>query len=283
MNVFETTWFPPQMIVQVLPLHFTLSRYLFTFCVYLVLVSTTMATIEDRILDGPRVYYCDEDEVNRQGDDIDENHIQSEESSASLFVRPDEETERLERAARVSWQGNSTNTGPKGVIEDYKRKKTVNNQHDSQADDLEAEFRELMTDDSILKEFIAKRIASNNSLPTFGHVFHLKTGEELLDAIDQEAPEALVLVHLYTKYSRSCKNMNLCLEELAAELRHIKFVTLDASATPLSGNFKDNAVPALLAYRSGDLVNSLLQVDELLDRNFEAQQIKDLLMDNNLT
>lgn len=241
-----------------------------------------MATIEDKILDGPRVHYCDEEEDRREGEDIDENHAKVDhDNTASLFKRPDEETERLERARTVNWRASSTNTGPKGVIEDYLRKKNNANKSDP-TDNLEAEFQELMNDDSILKEFIEKRISQNQASPIFGQVIQLETGVELLDAVDKEDPKVLVIVHLYTKYSRSCKSINLCLHELASDLQHTKFVILDASATPLSGNFRENAVPAFLAYRAGELVKSLLQVDELLDRDFDSRQLKELLVDNNL-
>lgn len=244
-----------------------------------------MSTIEDKILDGPRIHYCDEADDVRSGEDLDENHTHSgNDNFSSLFVRPDEETERLERASHVNWRASSVNTGPKGVIEDYRKKKSLNNKPD-QVDDLDAEFQNLLNDDSILEEFISKRISKDTKedLPTFGYVRRLQTGVELLDAIDKEHKNVLVIVHLYTKYSRSCNNMNHHLHELATQLNHIKFVTLDASATALSGNFKENAVPALLAYRGGDLVKSLIQVDELMDKNFDSQQIKELLIDHNLT
>lgn len=231
-----------------------------------------MSTIEDKILNGPRLHYCDEgdDDIRReeidQEDDKASDRVETGDAS-SLFQRPSED-----ELPQTRWRGTSSNTGPKGVIEDFNRK---------ELDDLDAEFQALMNDESILKEYITKRISDN--IPTFGQVYHLRNGDELLEAIDKENPNVLVIAHIYTKYSRPCSNLNRCLNELANELKHIKFVTLDASVTGLSGNFKENGVPALLAYKAGDLVKSLVQLEEFLDKNFDASQVKELLIDNKLT
>lgn len=231
-----------------------------------------MSTIEDKILNGPRLHYCEagDDDIRPEeidhGDDKASDRIETGDAS-SLFQRPCED-----ELPQTRWRGTSSNTGPKGVIEDFNRK---------ELDDLDAEFQALMNDESILKEYITKRISDN--IPTFGQVYHLKNGDELLKAIDKENPNVLVIVHIYTKYSRPCSNLNRCLDELANELKHIKFVTLDASVTGLSGNFKENGVPALLAYKSGDLVKSFVQLEELLDKNFDASQVRELLIDNKLT
>lgn len=250
-----------------------------------------MSTIEDRILDGPRVHYCDDgdDDVRQEkADRDDQEDIESSGSlsrgdAASLFRRPCDEDDKLSQS---KWRYGSSNTGPKGVLEDFK-KRTLSKDTSLQEDDideLDAEFQELMNDDSILKEHISKRISETvkNNTATFGQVYHLQTGNQLLEAIDRENPSVLVIVHIYTKYSRSCSNLNRCLNELAKELTHLKFVTLDASVAGLSGNFKDNGVPALLAYRGGDLVKSLVQLEELLDKNFDTSQVKELLIDNKL-
>lgn len=246
-----------------------------------------MSTIEDKILDGPRIHYCDagNDDIRHEENDGDEQpNAGAENNVEHLLIRPDDETERLNRASQVKWRGYSTNTGPKGVIEDYKKRvqKERAKQKPDEVDELEAEFQELLNDDSVLKEYIAKRISNLTSSPTFGQVYRLKTGSELLDAIDKENDNVLIIVHIYTKYSRACSQLNRCLDELAADLKHMKFITLDASVTNLSTNFKENGVPALLAYKKGDLVKSLVQLEELLDRDFDSGQVKELLIDNGM-
>lgn len=249
-----------------------------------------MSTIEDKLLDGPRIHYCDadNDDLRLSEENIsDSSSTEPTNNVSSLFTRPpSDEEERLERISQTRWRTNATtNTGPKGVIEDYKKKTFSSKElQKNDVDELDAEFQELLNDDSILQEYISKRISqslkANN--PVFGQVYTLQTGDQLLDAIDKENPNVLVIVHIYSKYSRSCTNLNRCLNELSKDLSHIKFVTLDASVTALSGNFKENGVPALLAYKKGDLVKSLVQLEELLDKNFDCTQVKELLKDNGL-
>lgn len=261
-----------------------------------------MSTIEDKLLDGPRIHYCeaDNDDIRREADEELSDSCSIEKGDASsLFQRPpdndNENNGRLEdRIAQLSKfkkssGSSSTNTGPKGVIEDYKRQSLSRSQtlqSHNEIDLIEAEFQDLLHDESTLNQYIARRIAENkkfqSSLPIFGQVYHLKSGIELLDAIDKENPNVLVIVHIYTKHSKSCANLNHCLNELAGDLKNIKFVTLDASVTALSSAFKENGVPALLAYKKGDLIKSLIQLEELLDRDFEADQVKELLSDNDL-
>lgn len=234
-----------------------------------------MSTIEDKILDGPRINYCDADDDDVRSEEVDQEDGEGLERGdvASLFRQPCEEDDRL---SRIKLRGGSSNTGPKGVLEDFKRRTLPRK---TELDELDAEFQELMNDDSIIKEYITKRI--NSSLPTFGQVYHLQNGDQLLSAIDDENSNVSVIVHIYTKQSKP-SNMNRCLDELAIEFKHAKFVTLDATVTNLSANFKENGVPALLAYKAGELVGSLIQLEELLDKSFETSQVKELLRDNKM-
>lgn len=248
-----------------------------------------MSTLEDKILDGPKVNYCDDgDDDIRTGEDTGHDKDEPEEDSMtrndapSLFRRPDEETERLEAANSITHQPCcSTNTGPKGVLEDH-RKRSLPTHVLPNDNDLEGEFMELLNDDSIIKSLAEKRLAKQENLPTFGSMFRLSTGPELLDAIDKENPNVKLIVHIYTKYSRSCAKVNKYLDTLAADYAHIKFVTLDASVAGLSDNFKENGVPALLIYKGGNFIKSVVQLEDLLDKDFEVTQLRELMIDNGL-
>lgn len=247
-----------------------------------------MSTLEDKILDGPTINYCDADNddirTEENSDDVsdDESKNISKNDASSLFRRP-EEGEGSSSAAYNRPPGCSTNTGPKGVIEDYRKQAVPKNKKLASTDDLDAEFQKLLNDDSILKEIARKRMSErSNDVPTFGQVYRLQMGSELLDAIDKENPNVLIIAHIYTKYSRTCARVDRCLDQLAAEHKYMKIVTLDASVAGLSDNFKENGVPALLAYRNSNLVKSLVQLEDLLDKDFGYNQIKDLLVDNEL-
>ena len=249
-----------------------------------------MSTLEDKILDGPTANYCDaEDDDIRTGEDAGDDVDDSEEHAergklSSLFTRPNPDSHDNSRSARSC--GFSTNTGPKGVIEDFRGHSSPSSAPPEKlgSDDIEAEFQRLMNDDSILREYANKRLAQklSDDAPTFGKVYRLRTGSELLDAIDNEKASVLVVVHIYTKYSRPCAKIDSCLDQLAHEQRHIKYLTLDASVAGLSSNFKENGVPAILAYRGGSLVKSLVQLEEMLDKDFDVEQLTELLGENGL-
>lgn len=244
-----------------------------------------MSTLEDKILDGPRVHYCDADDDDMRtgadaGLDLDDPEVSATRNDiSSLFMRPDQDSSA---ACRAQSAGYSMNTGPKGVIADHRKHSLSKNFSKVDDTDLDEEFKELMNDDSIIKSIAERRIAELISLPTFGSVFRLTTGSELLDAIDKENPNVLVVVHIYTQFSRSCARVNRCLDLLADEFKHNKFVALDARAAGLSENFKEKGVPAILAYRGGNLIKSLVQLEDLLDTDFEVAQLKELLIDNNI-
>lgn len=249
-----------------------------------------MSTIEDKILDGPRVQYCEADNDDiRTGEDAgldldDPEKATTRNEISSLFIRPDQEStiDNGSAAYRMRSQGYSMNTGPKGVIADHRKHSLSKSSSKVDESDLDEEFKELLNDDSIIKSIAERRIAQLINLPTFGSVFRLITGTELLDAIDKENPNILVVVHIYTKFSRSCAKVDKCLDVLANEFKRIKFVTLDARAASLSDNFKENGVPALLAYKGGNLVKSLVQLEDLLDKDFEVAQLRELLIDNEI-
>jgi hypothetical protein len=248
-----------------------------------------MSTLEDKILDGPTVHYCDAgDDDIRSGEDAGIDKDDPETSAtrndvSSLFVRPDQESiNNGPTAHRSRSTGYSTNTGPKGVIADRWKHSLSKSISKADESDLEEEFKELLNDDSIIKSIAEKRIAQLINLPSFGFVFRLTTGSELLDAIDKENPNVLLVVHIYTKFSKSCAKVDKCLDVLANEFKQIKFVTLDASSAGLSENFKENGVPALLAYKNGNFVKSIVQLEELLDKDFEVAQLRELLIDNGI-
>lgn len=249
-----------------------------------------MSTIEDKILNGPTVHYCDaeNDDIrpNENSDTDDVEPSMERKDTSSLFVRPNDNEERIQTHQR--YVSGSTNTGPKGVLEDYRRRslpKPKGDKINDDSDDLEAEFRELMTDDSIIKQIAEQRLnreRQSSAVPQFGQVYRLGTGTELLEAIDKEHRNVLVLVLIYIKFSKICSRVDRCLDQLARNLKQIKIVTLDASVAGLSENFKNNGVPALLAYRNGNLVKSFVQLEDQLDQDFDHNRIEELLVDGGL-
>lgn len=222
-----------------------------------------MSTLEDKILNGPRIHYCEADD-----DDIREPSESNGTHSVADLLRPTYEEEKNCRTSSLKSRTlcqPTTNTGPKGVLEDHRNQ------------DIEAEFDQLMKDDSIIKDLITKRLSE---APEFGTVHHLMSGEEFLKGIDKERPDVSIIVHIYEKHSRSCHRLNECLKELAASLKQVKFMTLDVGVTNLSLEFKANGTPTMQAYKGGQLTKSLVKIDENLDQDFEASDVREFLLDN---
>lgn len=247
-----------------------------------------MATLEDKILNGPTVHYCDAEDDDIRHDEIEQDNLDPDVAIES-GVRQLSIRDSNNLNARISpgvgedakWAGVSQNTGPKGVIADHRNLTRKNN-----LDPIDREIDELLEDDEFLQQYMRSRIAEmesqRNHVPEFGQLYHISSGDEFLKAVDKELPSVLVIVHVYVRFSKPCGAMNQCLSILAEQYKHIKFVTLDASVAGMSENFKENGVPALLAYRNGELVKSLVRLTEELDRNFETEQVRELLKTNNL-
>lgn len=241
-----------------------------------------MSTLEDKILDGPRVNYCDADDDDIRFEEDDGSPTLERHNASELFRKPEDDEQSFARLSRATGRtSGSSNTGPKGVIEDFRVNSLDSEKNNT---NIDLEFQELLEDDNIIKDYIAKRIldAEASAVKVFGQIYHLTTGEELLDAIDKEPSNILVIVHIYTKYSKPCSELNKCLGKIASKWKHVKFCSLDASVTSLSDNFKRNGVPAILGYKGGEVVKSLVQLEDFLDKNFDVDQVQELLNDNGL-
>lgn len=260
-----------------------------------------MANLEAKILDGPKISYCDAgDDDKRHDDDTDvETETPSANASTATAASVDPRARdapshnrnrvKLEKIGRSeTFNGCSVNTGPKGVIHDFKREVTRSDRPSiaESVDDVDVEFQHLMADDSILQEFKAKMMQKQSKKtsdsPTFGYVKHVQSGDEFLKNVDDENPNVLVISHVFRKFSSTCSQLNKCLEELASEFKSIKFICIDAAVVGLSNNFVENGVPALLAYKSGNLIKSMVSLEEHLDKNFDVIQLKELLAQNNV-
>lgn len=167
-------------------------------------------------------------------------------------------------------------TGPKGVINDWKRYQEMKKQKTVEADLQQLKLMEKMSmscqsymqeleekskqekvdeeldklleedDDRFLNEYMKKRmlemmqeVQSSRNCKKFGELIRLETGEEFLDAIEKEESSVLVIVHISNDNS-ACTTMNGCLNCLASQYSNIKFCTLNAYAAGMSKRFVSN-------------------------------------------
>ena len=204
----------------------------------------------------------------------------------------------------------SERTGPKGVINDWREfKKLQAEQNKEKAaeearlmkklcltgatkaedeerrrkeEEMDAELLDLMSDD-VLLEFQRQRVAEiTNQLAKrghFGELLHLKNGDEFLTAVESE-PNSLVLVHIYEQNLAACRCMNECLERLAKEMPTIKFCKILSTSAGTSLSFKKSALPALLAYKGGQVVGNFVRITDDLGEEFYDGDVENFLIEN---
>ena len=195
-------------------------------------------------------------------------------------------------------------TGPKGVLQDYKLYKKLeqlekeeNDRHtielqkklaftadpNKHPDNEDEEFEE---DDEFLRIYHEKRLAQmkaemeiklNKSKQTFDQMFDY-SGQELVDAIEEQDKNSVMVVHIYDSIS-ACMQMNKCLEQLAQEYSHIKFCKVLASNAGLSLQFKMNALPTIQVYKDSKLIGNYLRVQDHLDKEFYPGDVENFLLD----
>lgn len=272
-----------------------------------------MATLEDKILgDDKRENYCSSSEDDDDGyDDALDDEAGRPSNAGALSIAGDKT--HFTRTEIDKWSGNSTNTGPKGVIKDWQRfkqleaekniekeqeksalmqklsitaKTTTEDSKQKEQDELDAELAELMNDDGILLQFQQQRMMEmlsrcGHKLRQFGQVISLPTSDAFLDAIDKEDKLITVIVHIYENAFLACKTMNRCLEELARSHSNIKFCKIMGSVAGMSKNFKVSAIPALLVYRGGNLIGNFIRMsDDLGGDEFFPSDVESFLIEH---
>lgn len=262
--------------------------------------------LEDKILGEKLQYYCSSSED--EGGDEEESKESGENSkgSSKLSVEP-----TLPHNTQ-HWSGNSANTGPKGVIKDWQRfkqletekrelqererlelmkklsitaKTTAEDQKAKEQEELEAELEDLLNDDFLLefqKQRMKEMLEMSGLLPKFGSLIHLSSGEEFLKAVDNENKSVSVIIHIYEDKYRACRTMNSCLEKLAPEYPLIKFCKIQSTATQLSKQFKTSALPALLAYKNGQIIGNFVRLHDELGDEFYSSDVENFLIEHAL-
>lgn len=273
-----------------------------------------MATLEDKILgDDKRENYCSssEDDDDDGYDDALDGDVGASSNAGAASLANDET--HLTRTEIDRWTGNSTNTGPKGVIKDWQRfkqleteksiekeqeqmalmkklsisaKTTAEDAKQKEQDALDAEMAELMNDDGVLLQFQQQRMMEmlnrcGRKLRQFGQVISLGTSDAFLDAVDNEDKLVTVIVHIYENRLLACKTMNRCLDELAQTYVNVKFCKIIGSVAGMSKNFKVSAIPALLVYRGGNLIGNFIRMaDDLGGDEFFASDVESFLIEH---
>ncbi|KAM0789323.1 hypothetical protein ACM66B_000159 [Microbotryomycetes sp. NB124-2] len=180
----------------------------------------------------------------------------------------------------------TTNTGPKGVLNDWTGNQlaTANtafkhlrvsgdshahdvNEHDDDNDD----DARLDDEDWVKAQYRKQRIAelkgsgergapSGRRSRTFGHLREIGI-EQFLSAVEDEAPDVAIVVHIYEPGISACAQLNQHLATIARGYPRTKFLRALASEVEFATDVEEDTLPTMLVYRGGDLETSLIRPD----------------------
>ncbi|KAF7654528.1 hypothetical protein LDENG_00068540 [Lucifuga dentata] len=198
----------------------------------------------------------------------------------------------------------ANHTGPKGVINDWRRfkldtvdqtaphskKELLRQMSSPQEDEKERQNRKMSIqeyemiqeeDEGSLKRYRKQCMQEMHERLSFGPKFEsvheLESGEAFLEVIEKEHHLTLVVVHIYQHGVKGCQQLNSCLDCLALEYSSVKFCRIDAVATGAAERFSSEVLPALLVYKAGELLGSFLAVTEHFSEDFFATDVEPFL------
>jgi len=90
----------------------------------------------------------------------------------------------------------------------------------------------------------------------FGEVVHVKQDEYVKEITEASQGETVVFVHLYQDSIPECKRLNMVMTELAHRHKAVKFTKI--RATDANAEYPDSALPTLLVYRLGMVVDRMV-------------------------
>ena len=203
-----------------------------------------MATLDDKLMGEKLHYYCSSSEDEDEGPKL----VKDEDVVSMPMPGP-----------------NQANTGPKGVIEDWRRYKqletekrqenereraalakklalTCRSEREDKEIQDEMEALELEEEDEFIKEYMKKRMqemveAAVIQRKHFGHVFALMDGEAFLSTVDCTETKADLIVVLIWEPGKICKLMESCWSSLAKDYDYVKFCKIQVK-TALVRKFK---------------------------------------------
>lgn len=197
-----------------------------------------------------------------------------------------------------------THTGPKGVINDWRRFKLESMDQES----LPPQKRELLRqmssshkhkenpnrkmsvqeyellkeeDENCLKKYRRQCMQEMHERLSFGPkfegVYELDSGEAFLEVIEKEHHLTVVVVHIYKNGVKGCEELNNCLDCLATEYPSVKFCRINAVSSGAGERFSDDVLPTLLVYKAGELLGNFLAATQHLNKEFFATDVEAFL------
>nr|SVE75228.1 EOG090X08Y3 [Daphnia dolichocephala] len=259
-----------------------------------------MATLDDKLMGEKLHYYCSS---SSESEDEDEEKSPADDGAA----------EPSAPNGSCQWDGTSCNTGPKGVIRDYQRFKQLEREKREEQNDelqklakkfsitcrtnaedekakseeekLEDELAKLM-DETCMQEFFQQRMQEmllrEATRMRFGFVHVIDNCDHFLSSVDGEDKSVVIVILLHEPNSPGCFSAIKAIESLAKHYVHVKFCTVRPSLISMSVNFKVSGVPALIAYKAGQLIGNLVRMTDELGEEFETCDLESFLIEHGI-
>jgi len=242
---------------------------------------------DDKLL-GEKVHnYCSSSEDEREDESVSEDEKEQ--------IKGEENTVAQQPTMKEH------NTGPKGVIEDWKAFK--NNEHlkrqqeemkkkemikemlltcDNENDDLDDEDKQFLEEYSKRRMIeMQQKFSAKSAGVCFGKVIELNT-ENYVEQIEDEEKFVSIIVHIYDETVAACQALNGCMQVLADKYKAVKWCKVKAKTAKLSMKFQDQALPALLVYKNNELIGNFIKLSENLGDDFFATDVESFLLSYSL-
>ncbi len=139
-------------------------------------------------------------------------------------------------------------------------------------DDLD-ELEDDLDDDRMLEAYRQLRLQQmklDQVKKRFGDVHEIKKADWIAE-VTEASKSCTVVIHLYSDSVIQCELMGSALEVLAGKFREVKFLKI--RSTQAIENWPDRNLPSLFVYRSGELSDQVLTLNELGGNSMTADGI----------
>ncbi|XP_067109912.1 phosducin-like [Osmerus mordax] len=202
-------------------------------------------------------------------------------------------------------EASGVKTGPKGVINDWRRfkldsvdqtlppskRELLRQMSSPQTDELKDKLNRKMSaqeyeliqeeDEHCLRRYRKQCMQDMHERLSFGPKFdtvhELESGDAFLEVIEKEHRLTLVIVQIYADGVPGCEELNSCLDCLATEYPSVKFCRITAVATGAGERFPEDVLPTLLVYKAGELLGNFVAVTKHLNEEFFATDVEAFL------
>uniref|UniRef100_A0A1I8EP43 Phosducin domain-containing protein n=2 Tax=Wuchereria bancrofti TaxID=6293 RepID=A0A1I8EP43_WUCBA len=235
-----------------------------------------MADLEAKLLDCDTAGYC-----SSSSDSCSDNEDMKVDKRNSVLQRP-EMTGTKQAVSR-----NYRNTGPKGVLDDYKIcKAKLEEKELKRCEQIVAQAKictlsgELQNDN--LEEIRRKRLLEmKDCLYAMRKVDELTEKEQFLCYIESNQ-DKWVLIHIYDEDNEGCITLNKIFNTLAVRYPHLRLAKVLPLTIGMSQQFKMNALPTLQVYRNESLLGNFVRITDQLGEKFTVDQLIHFLSENEI-